>query len=56
MLVLTRRNNESLIITAPTGEEIHVILMNAQHGQAQIGVIASSGYNIKRNELLKKEA
>ena len=56
MLILALRNDESLIITTPNGEEIQIILMNARRGSAQVGISAPSNYIIRRNELIKEEA
>jgi len=55
MLILARRNDESLIITTPNGEEIQIILMNAHRGSAQLGIQAPPDYIITRDELIKKQ-
>ena len=52
MLVLARRQNESLIITIPSGEEIQIVLMKARQGFAQLGINAPADYSIIREELL----
>ena len=53
MLILARRNDESLIITTPNEEEIQIILMNTRKGSAQLGIRAPHDYIIRRNELIK---
>jgi len=53
MLILARRQDESLIITTPTGEEIRVLIMDAYHGFAKLGIEAPADYLILREELRK---
>ena len=55
MLVLTRNQNESIIITTPDGVEITIRLLEGKKGQAQLGIIAPREYSIARDELLNKE-
>jgi len=51
MLILARRQNESLIITTPNGEEIRILIMDAYHGFAKLGIDAPAEYLILREEL-----
>ena len=53
MLVLARRQDESLIITTPSGEEIKILIMDAYHGFAKIGIEAPGDFKILREELLE---
>ena len=55
MLVLTRNQNESIIITTPDGVEIILRLLEGKKGQAQLGIIAPREYSIARNELLNRD-
>jgi len=51
MLVLARRQDESLIITTPAGEEIKILVMDAYHGFAKLGIDAPADFKILREEL-----
>ena len=51
MLVLARRTDESLIIITPSGEEIKIVIMDAYHGFAKLGIEAPAEYLILREEL-----
>jgi len=53
MLILARRQDESLVITTPNGEEIKVLVMDAYHGFAKLGIEAPADFKILREELLK---
>ena len=55
MLVLTRRQNEGIIITTPSGEEIYIRVIKARKNDAQIGILASTNYIIAREELLQQD-
>ena len=52
MLVLTRRPDEGIIITTPSGEEIQVKLVSARQGNAKIGIEAATDCVILREELV----
>ena len=54
MLVLARQKNESIMITTPTGEEITIIVVDAAHGRARLGIDAPSDCVILREELLEE--
>ena len=53
MLILARRQEESVVITTPAGEEIEILIMDAYHGFAKVGIEAPSDYKIFRKELLE---
>ena len=53
MLILARRQDESIVITTPSGEEIKILIMDAYHGFAKLGIAAPSEYAILREELIK---
>jgi len=56
MLVLGRRQNESLIITnEQTGEVIRVELLSCDHNRGRIGITASDNYRIDRGENVTDE-
>ena len=55
MLVLTRQNNQSIIITTPDGVEINIRLLDTHKGRAHLGIIAPPEYSIARDELLNRE-
>jgi carbon storage regulator CsrA len=52
MLILARRQDESLIITTPSGEKIKILIMDAYHDFAKLGIEAPADYLILREELL----
>jgi len=54
MLVLARRQEESIVITTPAGEEIKILVMDAYHGFAKLGIEAPADYRIMREELLEE--
>jgi carbon storage regulator CsrA len=51
MLALTRAENESIIITLPTGEKITVTIL----GKNKIGIDAPREVSVIREELKNKE-
>ena len=53
MLILARRQEESVVITTPAGEDIKILIMDAYHGFAKLGIDAPSDYGILREELLR---
>jgi carbon storage regulator len=54
MLVLTRREGETLIIELPTGEKIAVTVLGVKGNQVRIGTAAPDDISIVREELLDK--
>ena len=54
MLKLARREDESLVVISPTGEEIKILVMDAFDGFARIGIEAPSDYEILKEEFLVK--
>ena len=54
MLVLTRREGETLIIELPTGETIEVTVLGIKGNQVRIGTDAPDDIAIVREELLDK--
>ena len=54
MLVLTRREGETLIIELPTGETIEVTVLGIKGNQVRIGTDAPDDIAIVREELLEK--
>ena len=54
MLVLTRREGETLIIELPSGETIEVTVLGIKGNQVRIGTDAPDDIAIVREELLEK--
>lgn len=52
MLILTRKESESITITTPSGESIEITLIETNRGNAKVGVSAPEEYSIVRNELI----
>lgn len=50
MLVLTRKENESLVI----GDNIKITILAVKGGQVRVGIEAPSEVSIHREELLQK--
>ncbi|WP_321324411.1 carbon storage regulator CsrA [Thiomicrorhabdus sp.] len=50
MLVLTRKENESLVI----GDDIKLTILSVKGGQVRVGIEAPSEVSIHREELLLK--
>lgn len=55
MLVLSRKKNESIILTLPSGDTIRVSVVDLYHGKVRLGFEASKEVKIFREELLKGE-
>jgi len=55
MLVLERKEDESLIITTPDGDVIEIHLLTARGGRSKLGIMAPMEYEVVRNELLDTE-
>ena len=53
MLILARKQGESLILKTPDGTQIKVVILGTKNGLARIGVDAPSDIEILRDELLK---
>jgi len=53
MLILARRQDESLIFKTPDGKEIKVMILDLNNGRARIGIDAPSDVEILREELLR---
>lgn len=54
MLVLTRRPNESLVLTTPAGEVIEVRMLRIRGNQAHLGIQADKQVVIHRQEVLNR--
>lgn len=52
MLVISRKQDESIIIESDQGEPIEIKVISIDN-QVRIGISAPSGYKIWRNELFK---
>lgn len=56
MLILTRKKNESVVLTIKpvSGDDVPIIieLVDIKHGQVRIGIDAPDCVNVKRSELL----
>lgn len=52
MLVLSRKEDETVTITTPSGDEIVITILQAKHGTTSIGFDAPEKYLILRNELI----
>jgi carbon storage regulator CsrA len=53
MLLLTRRENESVVITTESGEEIFISVVSIVGKQVRLGFEADQSINIVRDELLE---
>jgi len=53
MLNLTRRPNESIVITTADGQEIKVIVLGVKGNQVRLGIAADKSVEILRTELLE---
>ena len=51
MLVLSRKVNEKVIITAPDGTQIVLMLVEVRDDNARIGIAAPTTYTIYREEI-----
>ena len=52
MLILSRRQDERVIITTPQGETIQVVVVDSTKGTTHLGIDALNGYRILRDELV----
>ena len=53
MLVLTRKENESIEITLPDGQQLTVMVTEVERGRARIGIEAPTEIKILRSELVQ---
>ena len=51
MLVCSRKVNEKIIITAPDGTQIVLMLVEVRGDKARIGIAAPTSYTIHREEV-----
>ena len=51
MLVLARRENESIIVTAPDGTRIKITIVTCYVGKARVGIDAPLKFTIHREEV-----
>lgn len=57
MLVLTRRPNQSLVITDPkTGDQIEVVVVEVRGDQVRIGTIAPAHVTVDRAEVAQRKS
>jgi len=54
MLKLARRQDQTVVIITPGGEEIKILVMDAFDNFARLGIEAPSDYEILIEELLTK--
>jgi len=54
MFKLARRQDQSVVIITPAGEEIKILIMDAFNGFARLGIEAPPDYEILIEELLTK--
>ena len=55
MLVLSRKKDETITITTPSGDEILITILQAKHGTTSVGIDAPQEYSILRNELIGED-
>lgn len=55
MLKLARREDESLVVITPAGEQIKILIMDAFDGFARLGIEAPSEYEILKEEFLTSD-
>ena len=53
MLVLTRKNQEKIVIITPQGEEIVLKVMKINESSIKLGLEADTSYRILRGELVE---
>ena len=54
MLVLSRKENESIICTLPNGDEIEILVTQVKDNQARISIDALDSVLIDRGELFSE--
>ena len=52
MLILERKVNETITITSPAGEYIHIHMIETSPGKTKFGIHAPEDYLILRDELI----
>ena len=52
MLVLTRKENESIEITLPDSQQLTIMVTEVERGRARIGIEAPTEIKILRSELV----
>jgi carbon storage regulator len=52
MLVITRKTDESIVITVPSGEEVEITVLEAAKDRARLGIKAAREVKIMRSELI----
>jgi carbon storage regulator len=55
MLKLARREDESLVVITPAGEQIKILVMDAFDGFARLGIEVPSEYEILKEEFLTSD-
>jgi len=55
MLKLARREDESIVVITPAGEQIKFLIMDAFDGFARLGIEAPPDYKIINEEFLTEE-
>ena len=53
MLVLTRKADEAIILTMPSGEQIDIIVTEVSRNQVRIGIDANKDVQVMREEMLE---
>ena len=53
MLVLTRKENESIEITLPDSQQLTIMVTEVERGRARIGIEAPTEIKILRSELVQ---
>ena len=56
MLVLSRKVDEVIVFTLPTGEIIKIVVTSIDRGKVRLGFIAPQHVRIVRSELLENDA
>lgn len=51
MLILSRKNGESVVIVSPQGTSIEVLVTKVDYNQAKIGINAPADFKIFRKEI-----
>lgn len=51
MLVLSRKKNESIIITTPDGEEITIVVVELRGDKVRLGIEAADNIAVHRREV-----
>jgi len=55
MLVLSRKEGESIILNLPSGEQVRICLTEYRGEQTRVGIDAPQNVNIVREELLEDQ-